>query len=275
MSPASKPRLIITGGTGYLASHLLASLVDKYQVTLIDRTIKQERVSDSNVTLIESELASVSDEMLSETSVLIHAAYTNNLTEEKLFLERACKLNPKLYLVYFSSAAVYGELTDDLEAFTIESDTLPINDYGLYKLVMEYFVQALTRKHLILRIANPYGKEFSCRGVYQIFRKLLSEQIQAGSLELKLKINSDNAGEMLRDFIYIDEFVDQAAALIKPQTRGIANIASGEGVLLEDFARKVLSELALEHKLDENKYKLVFEYKKDPSRKEIKRSVLR
>ncbi len=275
MSPASKPRLIITGGTGYLASHLLVSLVDKYQVTLIDRTIKRERVSDSNVTLIESELASVSDEILNDTNVLIHSAYTNNLTEEKLFLERACRLNPKLYLVYFSSAAVYGELTDDLEAFTIESDTLPINDYGLYKLVLEYWIQTLTKKHLILRIANPYGKEFSCRGVYQIFCKLLSGQIQAGSSELKLKINSDNAGEMLRDFIYIDEFVDQVATLIKSQLRGIANIASGEGVLLEDFAKKVLSELAIEHKLDKNKYKLVFEYKKDPSRKEIKRSVLR
>ncbi len=275
MGVSSKPRLIITGGTGYLASHLVALLLDKYQVTIIDRTLKSERLPSKDLTLIESELANISDEMLSDTSVLVHAAYSNNLSEEKLFLERASKLNPKLYLIYFSSAAVYGDLLEDTEAFTIESDTVPINDYGLYKLVMEYFVQALTKKHLILRIANPYGKEFSCRGVYQIFRKSLLEQIQANKNKLELKINADKPAEMLRDFIYIDELAIKIAALVKKKVRGISNISSGEGVLLEDFAKKVLGDLVSEFKLDKNKYELSFEYKKDPSRKEIKRSILK
>lgn len=275
MSVKPKSRLLITGGTGYLASHLVPLLSDKYQVTIIDRTLKRERIPGIEATFIESNLANLSDEMLSNFEVLVHAAYANNLAEEKLFLERASKLNPKLYLVYFSSAAVYGDLPEDQEAFTIESATLPVNDYGLYKLVLEYWIQELIkRKHLILRIANPYGKEFSCRGVYQIFRKSLLEQIQAGSSKLGLKINSDNAAELLRDFIYVDDLVSKIGALVSSKAQGIYNISSGQGTLLEDFARKILDELISELKLDKNKYKLSFNYKKDPNYIEIKRSVL-
>ncbi len=275
MGSGTKPRLIITGGTGYLGSHILPLLLDKYQVTVIDRTIKRERINDANVTFIESTLMNVTDAMLNDTAILLHAAYSNNLAEEKLFLERASKLNPKLYLVYFSSAAVYGDLPDELEAFTVDSATAPINDYGLYKLVLEYWVQELTKKHLILRIANPYGAEFSCRGVYQIFRKSLLEQIQSGQAKLELKINADKASEMLRDFIRIEELGAKIVTLIKARTRGLSNISSGEGVLLEDFAETVLRELSSELNFDESKYKLSFNYKKDPNYKEIKKSVLR
>lgn len=266
---------MITGATGYLASHLLPLLLDKYQVIAFDRTIKQERVNASSVTFIESDLVNVTDAMLSNISILVHTAYSNNLAEEKLFLERAYRLNPKLYLVYFSSAAVYGDLPDELEAFTIESSTVPVNDYGLYKLVLEYWVQALTRKHLILRIANPYGKEFSCRGVYAIFRKLLSEQIKSGVIDLKLKINSDHPEEMVRDFVHIDDLVTKIAALIFSKGRGLHNISSGQGVLLEDFAQNVLEELLGEQNLNKKSYDLAFEYKKDPKVREIKKSILK
>ena len=271
----TRSRLMITGGTGYLGSHLLPLLSDKYQIIAFDRTIKQERVNASGVTFIESDLANVTDAMLSNISILLHTAYSGNLAEEKLFLERALKLNPKLYLVYFSSAAVYGDLPDELEAFTVESSTVPVNDYGLYKLVLEYWVQALTKKHLILRIANPYGKEFSCRGVYAIFRKLLLEQIKSGVIDLKLKINSDHPEEMVRDFVHIDDLVTKIAALIFSKGRGLHNISSGQGVLLEDFAQNVLEELLGEQNLNKKSYDLAFEYKKDPKVREIKKSILK
>ncbi len=274
MSRKLKPRLIITGGTGYLGSHLLPALLDKYQVIVIDRMVKRDRVAGVEVDFIESALANVSEEVLSNSSVLVHAAYCNDLEQEKAFLERACKLNPKLYLIYFSSAAVYGDLPETEEGFTVEADTVPINDYGLYKLVMEYFVQALTKKHLILRIANPYGKEFARRGVYQIFRESLLEQINAGKFGLVLKLNASVTGEMIRDMVYIDDVAAKISALIKKRARGVANISSAKGVSLELFAATVLEELLLELGLQGQGFNLSFNYQPDLSRKEIKRSIL-
>lgn len=193
---------LIIGGTGYLGSHLVKEL---------DSVHIYERSKGITPTY----------------NTIIHAAHFNDLQAESEFIS---SIPRDTYFVFFSSAAVYGETR--LEGADVKTNPEPINDYGRYKLKLEQLIQDRFPAHLILRISNPYGGEPSQRGVYQIF-KLRIEQDQV------LNINANQAGEIIRDFIHIDDFIDKTIDLLNNKSQGYFNISSGQATRLEDFARAI------------------------------------
>lgn len=239
--------IVLTGGTGYLGS----SLVNYWQehtlqlgdITIIDRTLKTNRIKKpEQIKFIQADLNSVDLSYLSPETVVIHTSYCKNINAEKNFLT---KLNPDLYLVYFSSAAVYGDVLDTayLEALNVKEDykekisikhkLSPINDYGRYKIELENFIRERFSKHLILRIANPYGNEPDIRGVYKIFES----QINSGAKQVN--INADFPKQIVRDFIHVNELSRQVTELIQKHAQGIYNIGTGEGLSLEELVEQI------------------------------------
>jgi len=266
--------LLITGATGYLAANLFNSLVDtKFlqnftQVYLLDRNLKLERLKriPANAVNQQTDLASknFSDkdlDLFKKATHIIHAAYLSNLSAEIYFIENLAKLNPNLDFTFFSSAAVYGELGDLEKIFSIEDRCQPVNLYGNYKLYLENLISFYFKKHLLLRIANPYGGDFSSKGVYKIFwDKILSEE---GS-SVQLNINAQAANQVIRDFIDIHSCTQTIKKNLEKKKHGVINVSSGKGLSLEEFAEQINPS---------SEKKLIFNYtgKLDP----IKVSILK
>ncbi|MDA0773138.1 MAG: SDR family oxidoreductase [Cyanobacteria bacterium] len=199
---------LIIGGAGYLGSHLAKHLES---IQVYDRSVGVTQAYDT----------------------VIHAAHFNDLQAESEFIG---SIPRDTYFVFFSSAAIYGETR--LEGADVKTNPEPINDYGRYKLKLEQLVQDRFPAYLILRISNPYGGEPSQRGVYQIFKS----KIEQGQV---LNINANQAGEIVRDFIHIDDFISKTLALLEIKAKAIVNLSSGQATCLEDFARAIDSSKAL------------------------------
>lgn len=235
--------LLITGASGYIASHLLNSLdLSNYDdILLIDRTLKvqrfnkeiQAKIKDKSIKIKELDLSASYELDWEQYSTVIHCAYLNNNEAELKFLSKIAKTS---YLVYLSTAAVYGENTG--EALDIDSACNPVNRYGLNKLRLEDFIKEAFDNYAILRISNPYGKEYAVRGFYQIAKIRLDENQY-------LTINADKENQVIRDFIHIDELIEKIKIILAKQVNGVFNLSTGEGQSLEEFLKSVIKNFNL------------------------------
>ncbi len=268
------PKAIITGGTGYIGSNLLENLTE-FDITVCDRTLKRENLSKPElykyiqIDLCQEFKSKEFEQAILDSQIIIHSSFLGNFANEKNFIDYVAKRNPQIKFVYLSSAAVYGDLEAEYKenshaSFSEGSICKPINDYGRTKLVCEDLVKNTFANYLIIRIANPFGKEVSNKGMYKLFKT----KLEAG--ERKLDLNADFPGQIIRDFIYIDELCKQVSNLITNQQTGVFNISSGSGRTLEDLIQELAQSLNInyqdielnyaDHKVDEIKVSILGSY---------------
>lgn len=253
-------KLLISGGTGYLGAHLVNKIFLDFDITVLDRSIKNDRLN-YEPKFVELDLSKNLDFNFSDFAIFVHTAYLKNLDAEKVFIEKIAKENPGVFFLFFSSAAVYGELEDSgYSCFDTNSNLNPINDYGRYKLELENFIKSNFENYLILRISNPYGKEFAAKGMHAFFKSKIDTEDEP----IILNINAEREKQIIRDMIFIDDLVLQIDKAIKGGIKGVFNISSGKASTLEDFVEKI----NMEHK------KIQFNYT-GFNENEIKKSVLK
>jgi UDP-glucose 4-epimerase len=150
--------VLVTGGAGYIGSHMIKYLVQKNcTVTVIDNLSTGNRNAVKSSNFIQGDLAD--QELLEEVfskarydAVFHFAAFSqvgesvrnplkyfrNNISNTINLLNVMDEANVH-HLVYSSSAAVYGNPVKDSIS---ESDPLnPVNPYGLSKLVVEKIIE--------------------------------------------------------------------------------------------------------------------------------------
>jgi UDP-glucose 4-epimerase len=134
--------------------------------------------------------------------------------------------------VFFSSGgAVYGKKS--LGKFSETDQLMPISHYGQSKLILEESIKFENRKsglnYLIMRPSNPYGAGQSLYGK----QGLIATCIYNIKHNQKIQIWGD--GKVIRDYIYIDDFVQIVISLInKSEGKQIYNIGSGIGSSVND-----------------------------------------
>jgi UDP-glucose 4-epimerase len=138
-----------------------------------------------------------------------------------------CLKNKVKKIIFPSSGGtVYG---DSPTGFNKEDDlAIPYSPYGIGKLAIEYYLGYFKRTHgldyIVYRLSNPYGPGqniYGKQGVIPIFlNKILNNE------ELTIYGN----GEMVRDYIYIDDAVNMISRTFRADTQhNTYNIGSGKG----------------------------------------------
>ena len=232
-------RAIVTGGAGFIGSHVVDALVARGdEVAVIDSLAQgsEENVSagaELHVRDIREPLDDLFDAVRPE--VVFHLAAqadvrvsVENPVEDAdvnvvgtiRILEGARRHGAQ---VVFSSTggAIYGECEEPAREDTV---TEPLSPYGTSKLAAEEYLRSYNRlygtRHISLRYGNVYGPRQDPHGeagVVAIFLGALSRGEQA-------KIFGD--GAQTRDYVYVGD-VARATTSTVGQDHGVFNVGTG------------------------------------------------
>ncbi|MBB6123112.1 UDP-glucose 4-epimerase GalE [Sphingobium subterraneum] len=176
-----KPTILVTGGAGYIGSHAVLALRDAgWPVVVVDNLTTGFRFAvPDDVTLVEADIADqpVIEAALREHKVagILHFAgsiivpesvenplkyYHNNTAKSRSLIESAVRCGVK-HFIFSSTAATYG--VPEVSPVREDSPKLPINPYGMSKLMTEIMLTDVAAAHPInfcaLRYFNVAGAD--------------------------------------------------------------------------------------------------------------------
>ena len=254
--------ILITGGAGYIGSHICYSLIDSgFNVSVIDnlstgkknllpkeaallncdisnteQILPYKKKKKFDVVMHLAALTSVSDSLKNPKKYL-----ENNFEKGKIFINLCLKNNIKKF-IFSSTAAVYGNL-DSTNNITESEKTNPINPYADSKLKLErYLTKEVVKENafcVILRYFNVAGADLKRRTGYTSdsdnLIKLICEV--AAKKRSKLIINGNDYqtkdGTTIRDYIHVldvaDIHITVARSLMKLGENEIYNCGYGKG----------------------------------------------
>lgn len=258
-----KNRILITGGAGFIGSHLADHLIELgHQVTVLDdfstgELRNLEAAAESGLLrIVEGSILDPTtlERAIADCSQVYHLAvqcvrrslgqpienHEINATGTLLTLEAARRASVARF-VYCSSSEVYGNSGDDL---LLEDSThcAPVTVYGAAKLAGEYYAKAYRETYglpiTIVRPFNAYGPRAHERGdLAEVIPRFIIRLLNG----LPPIIFGD--GSNGRDFTYVTE-VARGLAAAGSSDRAIGqtvNIAFGRMVRMSELAAVLAS----------------------------------
>lgn len=247
---------LITGGCGFIGSHVADALVASGQEVIILDNLSTGKKSNAP-TAARVVVADVADEVIAQdlvnkADVVFHLAaiasveacnkdlmnaHRTNLTGTVTVLDAAAKSPKKPLVVYASSAAVYGDNPN--LPLAEEAETKPLGAYGLDKLSGEKYAQLAWQFHGVASVGLRFFNVFGTRqDPHSPYSGVISKFVQYGTLGQPITYFGD--GEQTRDFIHVSDIVALllAASKIK-QGAVIANGCTGKATSLKQLAAAI------------------------------------
>ena len=248
-------KLLVTGGLGFIGSHLIDSLVKKnHKIKILTKTLsKKKNIKKSSKKIQIEKIDLTNFQQLGKIiekfkpDIIIHLA--GNASHSKSFenplkdidsnakttlfmLEKIRKLNTQCKFILGSTFIVIGK-----------PKKLPVNEntpcnpttiYGTNRLASEYFCKIYHEVYglhtNIFRITNSYGPR------EQIIPKKNAVNFLIYKSFKKEEISIYNQGKFFRDFIYIDDVISGINIILKKGKSGeLYWISSGKRTWFYEF----------------------------------------
>jgi UDP-glucose 4-epimerase len=269
-----KQNILVTGGAGYIGSHVCHLLIDQgYSVTCIDSLITGNKELLPKEVKLEvfdiSEKKKVSNLIKSnnfdlvmhfaglirvDESVLQPERYRNyNFIKAKDFIE-TCYQNNLKKLIFSSTAAVYGNPKN--EKVSEDDPTDPLNPYASSKLEFENFIKETSNqynsKYIILRYFNVAGADEKLRTglISKVSTHLIKIASEVATNKRDYLIVNGNDydtpdGTPIRDYIHVSDLADihlvSAKHLISGGDSNLFNCGYGNGFSVKEVIENLNS----------------------------------
>jgi UDP-glucose 4-epimerase len=236
-------KIVVTGGAGFIASHIVDAYLEAgHEVHIVDdfstgqKTNVNIKATLHQVDIAENEAARLIEQI--KPDILSHHAAQMDVRHSVAdptfdarvnilgfinLLEASKNSGVKRVIFASSGGAVYGE--QEVFPAAESHPTQPASPYGVSKrageLYLSYYHQAFGLPYIALRYANVYGPRQSAMGeagVVAIFLSLLL----AGKTPV---INGD--GRQTRDYVYVGDVVAANMAALQSSFVGPINIGTG------------------------------------------------
>ncbi|MBE6379982.1 MAG: NAD-dependent epimerase/dehydratase family protein [Lentisphaerae bacterium] len=248
-------RILITGGAGFIGSHIAEYFNNKAEIRVLDnlRSGYKHNLDGLNVEFIEGDVcdrAAVKAAMQGVDYVFHLAAMVS--VPESMFkiaecvninihgllnvLEEAATAGVKK-LCFSTSAAIYGDnpIVPKVESMIPE----PKSPYAITKLDGEYYCNMFTREGRLqtacLRYFNVFGPRQDPKSAYAAAIPIFTAKAVANE---DITIYGD--GEQTRDFIYVKDIVEANVFMAMNDFTGVYNIAYGQKITINDLVQEIL-----------------------------------
>ena len=263
---------LVTGGTGYIGSHVVRLLVERGGDTVVvDDVVTGDARRIGDVPLVRADLGnSESVETLVDVikrynvDEVVHFAARKQVAESVerpswyysqnvgslanvLLAVEKCNISR---VVFSSSAAVYGNAGS--ESLTERSPTEPINPYGMTKLIGERMLADAAAAHglgaVSLRYFNVAGAGWPDLGDRAILNlvPMVFERLDADEPPLIFGDDYDTPdGTCVRDFVHVRDLADAHVAVLDALQKGtvrspVFNVGTGGGTSVRQIIETAL-----------------------------------
>lgn len=262
--------VLVTGGAGFVGSHIAAALNERgARVRIVDdlSTGYPENIAEigSDIEFINASVADTAalNRAMDGVELVFHEAAipsvprsvakpveTHNASVNGTFsLLLAARDHKVRRVVYAASSSAYGDQAESPKHEGMRPD--PLSPYAVAKLVGEYYCQVFTRIYGLETVALRYFNVFGPRqDPGSQYSGVISRFILALQNHERPTIYGD--GEQTRDFTYIANVVDAnlRAAEASEAAGRVINIANGKSVSVNEVLA-TLQKLTGSHQLAE------------------------
>ncbi len=246
-------KVLVTGGAGFIGSHLVDRLIQEgHEVVVVDnlstgkrrnlnraarffkldiQSWRLERVFRNERPNLVMHLAAQMDVRKSVEDPIFDAQV--NVLGTLNVLQQSIKHGVRKVVFSSSGGAIYGE--QEIYPAPESHVTRPLSPYGISKLCGEQYLSYYQRVNglqiVSLRYANVYGPRQDPEGeagVVAIFIQKLLNNEQA--------IVNGN-GRQTRDFVYVEDVVEANLAAMGQDIQGTYNVGTGEETSVNDLLR--------------------------------------
>ena len=248
-------RVLITGGAGFIGSHLVEHFQGKAEVRVLDNLRSGYRKNIENFD-VDFQLGDICDRAAVDKAMegvdyVFHLAAMISVPESMSKIAECIQINNLgmlnvlesaaehgvKKLCFSTSAAIYGDnpVVPKIETMFPE----PKSPYAITKLDGEYYCKMFTQEGKLqtacLRYFNVFGPRQDPKSAYAAAVPIFIEKALNNE---DLTIFGD--GEQTRDFVFVKDVVAANAFFAQSEFTGVHNIAYGGKITINDLASEII-----------------------------------
>ncbi len=248
-------RVLITGGAGFIGSHLVEHFQGKADVRVLDnlRSGYRKNIENFDVDFQLGDICdrSAVDKAMEGVDYVFHLAAMISVPESMSKIAECIRINNLgmlnvlesaaehgvKKLCFSTSAAIYGDnpVVPKIETMFPE----PKSPYAITKLDGEYYCKMFTQEGKLqtacLRYFNVFGPRQDPKSAYAAAVPIFIEKALNNE---DLTIFGD--GEQTRDFVFVKDVVAANAFFAQSEFTGVHNIAYGGKITINDLASEII-----------------------------------
>ena len=248
-------RVLITGGAGFIGSHLVEHFQGKADVRVLDnlRSGYKKNIEKFDVDFQLGDICdrAAVDKAMKDVDYVFHLAAMISVPESMSKIAECIRINNLgmlnvlesaaangvKKLCFSTSAAIYGDnpVVPKIETMFPE----PKSPYAITKLDGEYYCKMFTQEGKLqtacLRYFNVFGPRQDPKSAYAAAVPIFIEKALNNE---DLTIFGD--GEQTRDFVFVKDVVAANAFFAQSEFTGVHNIAYGGKITINDLASEII-----------------------------------
>jgi len=263
----STMRLLITGGAGFIGSHIAErSLAAGWQVAIVDDLSSGRRenvpadakfyqVDIQDHAAVMAAFADFKPEAVSHQAAQASVAISVREPQKdasinilgSLNILQAC-VEQKVGQIVFASTggAIYGEVPDGVRA-SISTIPVPVSPYACSKFAVEKYLECFRQEHglnyTVLRYANVYGPRQDPHGEAGVVAIFCNRMLLNESVRIFARTTVGDPG-CVRDYVYIDDVAKANLAALQGKIPDrILNIGTGQESTTLQLAEEIKKSL--------------------------------